>query len=433
MALIVQKYGGTSVANSDRIANVANRVIKAWRDGHKMVVVLSAMAGETDRLIGLGKELAEDPDPRELDVLLATGEQVTVSLFSIFLRSQGVPATSLLSHQARIYTDRAYGRARILGIDTARIKEELKKNRVVTVAGFQGVDEVGNITTLGRGGSDTTAVAMAAALKADRCEIYTDVDGVYTADPRICPKARKLERITYDEMLEMASLGAKVLEIRSVGFARRYGVPLVVRSSFTEAPGTLVTVEDEEMEIVPVSGVALRRNDARVTITRVPDRPGIAVRLFRPVADANIVVDMIIQNTSIEGYTDLTFTVPQGDLKKTLELIRPVAAEVGAQQVVGDENIAKISIVGVGMKNNAGVAARMFEALSGENINILMISTSEIKISCVIEDKYGELAVRVLHDAFDLGQPPPKKNRVQGSKFKSLLDLDLNPTWNFEP
>ena len=409
MALIVQKYGGTSVANADLIANVANRVIKAWRDGHKMVVVLSAMAGETDRLIGLGKELAEDPDPRELDVLLATGEQVTVSLFSIFLRSQGVPATSLLSHQARIYTDRAYGRARILGIDTARIKEELKKNRVVTVAGFQGVDEVGNITTLGRGGSDTTAVAMAAALKADCCEIYTDVDGVYTADPRICPKARKLERITYDEMLEMASLGAKVLEIRSVGFARRYDVPLVVRSSFTEAPGTLVTVEDEKMEIVPVSGVALSRNDARVTITRVPDRPGIAVRLFRPVADANIVVDMIIQNTSIDGHTDLTFTVPQGDLKKTMELIRPVAAEVGAQQVVGDKNIAKISIVGVGMKNNAGVAARMFEALSGENINILMISTSEIKISCVIEDKYGELAVRVLHDAFDLGQPPPKK------------------------
>ena len=312
MSLIVQKYGGTSVANLDRIANVANRVIKGWRDGNKMVVVLSAMAGETDRLMKLGQGLAEDPDPRELDVLLATGEQVTVSLFSIFLHSQGVPATSLLSHQARIYTDRAYGRARILGIDTARIREELKKNRVVTVAGFQGVDEVGNITTLGRGGSDTTAVAMAAALKADCCEIYTDVDGVYTADPRICPKARKIDRITYDEMLEMASLGAKVLEIRSVGFARRYSVPLVVRSSFTETPGTMVTVEDAEMEIVPVSGVALSRNDARVTITRVPDRPGIAVRLFRPVADANIVVDMIIQNTSIEGYTDLTFTVPEG-------------------------------------------------------------------------------------------------------------------------
>jgi aspartate kinase len=409
VAIIVQKYGGTSVADADRIANVANRVVKGWRDGDKMVVVLSAMAGETDRLINLANELAEDPDPRELDVLLATGEQVTVSLFSMFLRSQGVPATSLLSHQARIYTDRAYGRARIIGIDTARVREELKKGRVVTLAGFQGVDEVGNITTLGRGGSDTTAVAVAAALKADLCEIYTDVDGIYTTDPRIYPKARKLERISYDEMLEMSSLGAKVLEIRSVGFAKRYAVPLAVRSSFSDQPGTLVTVEDEEMEEVPVSGVALSRHDARVTITRVPDRPGIAMRLFRPVADANIVVDMIIQNTSIDGYTDLTFTVPQGDLKKALEFIEPVAREIGAQQVLSDEYIAKVSIVGVGMKNNAGVAAKMFEALSGENINILMISTSEIKISCVIEDKYGELAVRVLHDAFGLESPMPKK------------------------
>jgi aspartate kinase len=408
--IIVQKYGGTSVANPDRIANVANRVAKCWRDGNKMVVVLSAMAGETDRLLKLANELAEDPDPRELDVLLATGEQVTVSLFSMFLRSQGVPATSLLSHQARIYTDRAYGRARIIGIDTARVKEELKKGRIVTVAGFQGVDEVGNITTLGRGGSDTTAVAVAAALKADLCEIYTDVDGIYTTDPRLYPKARKLARISYDEMLEMSSLGAKVLEIRSVGFAKRYAVPLAVRSSFSDQPGTLVTVEDEEMEDVPVSGVALSRNDSRVTITRVPDRPGIAVRLFRPVADANIVVDMIIQNTSIDGFTDLTFTVPRGDLKKTLELMGPVAREIGAEQVLSDDDIAKISIVGVGMKNNAGVAARMFEALSGENINILMISTSEIKISCVIEDKYGELAVRALHDAFGLETPPPKKN-----------------------
>jgi aspartate kinase len=407
--LIVQKYGGTSVANPDRIANVANRVIKGWRDGSRMVVVLSAMAGETDRLLKLANELSEEPDPRELDVLLATGEQVTVSLFSMFLRSQGVPATSLLSHQARIYTDRAYGRARIVGIDTGRVREELKKGRVVTVAGFQGVDEVGNITTLGRGGSDTTAVAIAAALKADFCEIYTDVDGVYTTDPRIYPKARKLDRISYDEMLEMASLGAKVLEIRSVGFARRYSLPLVVRSSFSDSPGTLVTVEDEEMEVVPVTGVAISRNDARVTITRVPDRPGIAVRLFRPVADANIVVDMIIQNTSIEGSTDLTFTVPKVDLKKALDLIAPTAQEVGAEQVLSDENIAKVSIVGVGMKNNSGVAARMFEALSAENINILMISTSEIKISCVIQDKYGELAVRVLHDAFGLDLPPDKR------------------------
>jgi aspartate kinase len=320
-----------------------------------------------------------------------------------------VPAASLLSHQARIYTDRSYGRARIIGIDTARIKEELKKNRVVTVAGFQGVDEVGNITTLGRGGSDTTAVAIAAALKADLCEIFTDVDGVYTTDPRIYDKARRLDRISYDEMLEMASLGAKVLEIRSVGFAKRYNVPLRVRSTFTTTPGTLVTAEDEEMEAIPVSGVAFSKNDARVTITRVPDRPGIAVRLFKPVAEANIVVDMIIQNTSIDGLTDLTFTVPKGDLKKTLELMAPVAREIGAQQVLSDENIAKVSIVGVGMRNNAGVAARMFEAMSAAGINILMISTSEIKISCIIEDKFGELAVRVLHDAFDLDQPPPKK------------------------
>jgi aspartate kinase len=410
VALIVQKYGGTSVANVDHIANVANRVVKGWQDGNRMVVVLSAMSGETDRLLNLAKELAEDPDPRELDVLLATGEQVTVSLFSMFLRAQGVPATSLLSHQARIYTDGSYGRARIIGIDTARIREELKKGRVVTVAGFQGVDEVGNITTLGRGGSDTTAVAVAAALKADLCEIYTDVDGVYTTDPRIYPKARVLERISYDEMLEMASLGAKVLEIRSVGFAKRYQVPLRVRSTFTNHPGTLMTVEDEEMEDIPVSGVALSKNDARVTITRVPDRPGIAVRLFRPVAEANIVVDMIIQNTSIDGSTDLTFTVPQGDLKKTLEIIGPVAREIGAQQVLSDKHIAKVSIVGVGMKNNSGVAARMFEALAEENINILMISTSEIKISCIIEDKYGELAVRVLHDAFDLGTPKPRRS-----------------------
>jgi aspartate kinase len=297
-----------------------------------------------------------------------------------------------------------------VGIDTARIREELKKNRVVTVAGFQGVDEVGNITTLGRGGSDTTAVAVAAALKADLCEIYTDVDGVYTTDPRIYPKARRLERISYDEMLEMASLGAKVLEIRSVGFAKRYQVPLRVRSTFTDNPGTLMTVEDEEMEDIPVSGVALSKLDARVTITRVPDRPGIAVRLFRPVAEANIVVDMIIQNTSIDGLTDLTFTVPKGDLQKTLAIVKPTAREIGAQQVLSDPNIAKVSIVGVGMKNNSGVAARMFEALAAENINIMMISTSEIKISCVIEDKYGELAVRVLHDAFGLETPKPKRS-----------------------
>lgn len=407
MALIVQKYGGTSVADPDRIANVANRVAKGWNDGHRMVVVLSAMAGETDRLIRLAKELADPPDPRELDVLLATGEQVTVSLFSMFLRSQGLQATSLLGHQACIYTDRSYGRARIIGIDTTRIREELKKGRIVTVAGFQGVDEIGNITTLGRGGSDTTAVAVAAALKADLCEIYTDVEGVYTTDPRIHPKARLLEKISYDEMLEMASLGAKVLEIRSVGFAKQYNVPLRVRSTFSNHPGTLVCREDAEMEAIPVSGVAFSTNEARVSITRVPDRPGIAARFFEPVAQANIVVDLIIQNTSIDGLTDLTFTVPKGDLAKTLELVGQVAREIGAEQVLSDENIAKVSIVGVGMRNHSGIASRMFAALAGASINIMMISTSEIKISCVIADKYLELAVRVLHDAFGLEQARP--------------------------
>ncbi len=405
MALIVQKYGGTSVADPDRIANVANRVLKSYTEGHRMVVVLSAMAGETDRLIRLAKEMSDPPDPRELDVLLATGEQVTVSLFSMFLRSQGVPAASLLGHQARIYTDRAYGRARIIGIDTTRIREELKKGRIVTVAGFQGVDEVGNITTLGRGGSDTTAVAVAAALKADLCEIYTDVEGVYTTDPRIYHKARLLPKISYDEMLEMASLGAKVLEIRSVGFAKQYQVPLRVRSTFSEHPGTLVCKEDAEMEAIPVSGIAYSRNDARVSILGVPDRPGIAVKFFKPVADANIVVDLIIQNTSVDGLADITFTVPKGDLPQTLKIVREVGREVGSRDILSDENIAKVSIVGVGMRNNAGIAARMFEALAAAGINILMISTSEIKISCVIEDKFTELAVRVLHDAFQLDQP----------------------------
>ncbi|MFZ2089364.1 MAG: aspartate kinase [Desulfobaccales bacterium] len=411
MSLIVQKYGGTSVANPDRIANVANRVMKGVTDGNRMVVVLSAMSGETDRLINLAKELSDPPDARELDVLLATGEQVTVSLFCMFLRSQGIEATSLLGHQACIYTDRAYGRARIIGIDTGRIKELLKKGRVVTIAGFQGVDEVGNITTLGRGGSDTTAVAIAAALKADLCEIYTDVDGVYTTDPRVSERARLLDKIAYDEMLEMASLGAKVLEIRSVGFAKQYRVPLRVRSTFSNHPGTLVCMEDEEMEAIPVSGVAFSRNDARVSITRLPDRPGIAVRFFKPVAAANIVVDLIIQNTSVDGLADITFTVPKGDLAKTLEIVRGVAKEVGAGDVVSDEKIAKISIVGVGMRNNAGVASHMFNALAQAGINIMMISTSEIKISCVIEDKFTELAVRVLHDAFGLETPPTKRTK----------------------
>ena len=409
MALIVQKYGGSSVANPDKIANVANRVLKGYMDGHRMVVVLSAMKGETDRLIDLAKELSDPPDPRELDVILATGEQVTVSLFSIFLKAQGADSTSLLGHQACIYTDRAYGRARIVGIDTTRIRELLKKGRIVTVAGFQGVDEVGNITTLGRGGSDTTAVAVAAALKADLCEIYTDVEGVFTTDPRICPKARLLPKISYDEMLEMSSLGAKVLEIRSVGFAKQYKVPLRVRSTFSDHPGTLVCTEDEEMEAIPVSGVAFSTQEARVSITGLPDRPGIAVKFFDAVAKANIVVDLIIQNTSIDGLADITFTVPKGDLPKTLEIVNQVGQELGVRQVLSDPHITKVSIVGVGMRNNAGIASRMFAALAGAGINIMMISTSEIKISCVIEDKFTELAVRVLHDAFGLDQPRPAK------------------------
>jgi len=412
LPLIVQKYGGTSVADPDRIANVANRALKGVMDGNKMVVVLSAMSGETDRLINLARELGDPPDPRELDVLLASGEQVTVSLFSMFLRNQGVDATSLLGHQACIYTDRSYGRARIIGIDTGRIREELKKGRIVTVAGFQGVDEGGNITTLGRGGSDTTAVAVAAALKADLCEIYTDVDGVYTTDPHLYDKARLLDKIAYDEMLEMASLGAKVLEIRSVGFAKQYGIPLRVRSTFSTHPGTLVCEEDEEMEAIPVSGVAFSRNEARISITRVPDRPGIAKLFFQPVANANIVVDLIIQNTSIDGITDLTFTVPKADLAKTLELVNAVAQEVGAGEVLSDEEIAKVSIVGVGMRNNAGVASHMFAALAQAGINIMMISTSEIKISCVIEDKYTELAIRVLHDAFNLETSPSQRAEI---------------------
>jgi len=405
VALIVQKYGGSSVADPDKIANVANRVLKGYMDGHRMVVVLSAMQGETDRLINLAREMGDPPDPRELDVILATGEQVTVSLFSMFLKAEGVHTTSLLGHQACIYTDKAYGRARIVGIDASRIKELLKKGRIVTVAGFQGVDEVGNITTLGRGGSDTTAVAVAAALKADLCEIYTDVEGVFTTDPRVCKQAQLLPKISYDEMLEMASLGAKVLEIRSVGFAKHYNVHLRVRSTFSEHPGTLVCPEDEEMEAIPVSGVAFSTQEARVSITGVPDRPGIAARFFEAVAQANIVVDLIIQNSSVDGRADITFTVPKGDLLRTLEIVQQVGKEVGTREILSDEHIAKVSIVGVGMRNNAGVASRMFAALSQAGINIMMISTSEIKISCVIEDKFTELAVRVLHDAFGLDQP----------------------------
>jgi aspartate kinase len=406
MALIVQKYGGTSVGSIEKIRNVAKKVLEDYKQGNSMVVVLSAMAGQTDGLIRLAREMCDDPDPRELDVLMATGEQVSVALFAMAVKSMGYDARSLLGFQAAIRTDRLYGKARIQEIDASRILTELEKNRIVAVAGFQGLDEKGNITTLGRGGSDTTAVALAAALHADVCEIYTDVQGVYTTDPSICPKARKMDAISYDEMLELASLGAKVLEIRSVEFAKKYNVPIHVRSTFTQERGTMVVAETKDMEKVLVSGVAYNKNEARITVKRVPDQPGTAARVFEPIFRAGIIVDMIVQNTSEDGSTDLTFTVAKADFQKSMKLVSEVARQIRAEKVLGDENISKVSIVGVGMRNHAGVAQKMFHILAKENINIIMISTSEIKISCVIEEKYTELAVRVLHEAFELENDP---------------------------
>ncbi len=402
MALIVQKYGGTSVGSIEKIRNVAERVLEYHRDGHRMVVVLSAMAGQTDSLIKLARQMTDDPDPRELDVLMATGEQVTVALFAMAVKSLGHDALSLLAFQASIHTDRLYGKAHIRDIDNQRIRKELDNNRIISVAGFQGLDSDGNITTLGRGGSDTTAVALAASLNADCCEIFTDVEGVYTTDPNICPKARKMERISYEEMLEMASLGAKVLEIRAVEFAKKFNVPIHVRSTFSREEGTMVIAETKDMEKLLVSSVAYNKNEARVTIKKVPDRPGIAARIFEPVFDSGIVVDMILQNTSEDGITDLTFTVPKPDFLKTMKLVSKVAEDIEAEKVLGDEDIAKVSVIGVGMRSHAGVAMKMFHTLAAENINVMMISTSEIKISCVIEEKYTELAVRVLHEAFGL-------------------------------
>jgi aspartate kinase len=402
MALIVQKYGGTSVGSIEKIKTVAGRVIECHEEGNQMVVVLSAMAGQTDFLIQQAFEMTDNPDPRELDVLMATGEQVSVALFSMAVKAMGHDCCSLLGFQVAIHTSDLYGKARINEISTERLKKELEKDRIVAVAGFQGLDDRGNITTLGRGGSDTTGVALAAALKADVCEIFTDVEGVYTTDPNMCPKARKLDVISYDEMLEMASLGAKVLQIRSVEFAKKYNVPIHVRSTFVKERGTMVVAETKDMEKVLVSGVAYDRNQARITIKRAPDRPGIASRLFEPVLKSGIIVDMIVQNTSEEGFTDLTFTVAKSDFYKTLKLVGDVAQEVGAEKVLGDENISKVSVIGVGMRSHAGVAQKMFQALADENINIMMISTSEIKISCIIEEKYTELAVRVLHKVFGL-------------------------------
>jgi aspartate kinase len=402
MKLVVQKFGGTSVADPERIMNVAKRVAKTYDQGNDVVVILSAMAGVTDNLIEMAQKVTESPDSRELDVLLATGEQTTCALLAMNLKSMNYPAQSLMGHQAEVVTDHCFGNARILDIKAGRIRKLLDKRHIVVVAGFQGCDPHGNITTLGRGGSDTSAVAIAAAIKADVCEIYTDVDGIYTADPNICPRARKLDTISYDEMLNMASLGAKVLQIRSVGFAKRYKIPVHVRSSFSKEEGTMVVDEDSGMERLVVSGVTHDNNQARITLKKVPDQPGIAAKIFTPIAEAGIVVDMIIQNTRAGGQTDLTFTVPRNDFKRALELQKKVAVDTGAEKVFGDENIAKISVIGVGMKDHSGVASKMFATLARENINISMISTSEIRISCVIEEKYTELAVRVLHSAFDL-------------------------------
>ncbi len=402
MSLIVQKFGGTSVADIERIRNVADRVIKTFDQGHDVVVILSAMAGITDNLIGMAQKVSDTPDKRELDVLLATGEQTTSALLAMILKSLDYPAESLLGHQAEVVTDQCFGNARIVDIRTDRIKALLGNRIIVVIAGFQGCDPQGNITTLGRGGSDTSAVAIAAALKADVCEIYTDVDGIYTADPNICDKARKLKAISYDEMLNMASLGAKVLQIRSVGFAKKYNIPVHVRSSFSEEEGTMVVNEDSGMERLVVSGVTQDKNQARITLKKVPDQPGVAAKIFGPIAESGIVVDMIIQNTRAGGQTDLTFTVPNASYKTALEVENQVAKEIGAEDVFGDENIAKVSVIGVGMKDHSGVAAKMFTTLAAENINIILISTSEIRISCIIEEKYTELAVRVLHTAFGL-------------------------------
>jgi aspartate kinase len=396
----VQKYGGTSIGSIDRIKHVAAKVAAAKRAGHDLVVVVSAMAGETNRLIALAHEVSEQPDEREKDVLLASGEQVSVALLTLALKELGQPARSYLGHQVRIETDNAYGKARILSIDSTKIVQALGAGEIVIVAGFQGVDEDDNITTLGRGGSDTSAVALAAFLSAGACEIYTDVEGVFTTDPGICPDARKLQRISYEEMIELASTGAKVLEIRSVEFAKKFSVPVHVRSTFSEVEGTWLVAEEESMSDVLVSGVACDKNEAKITLVRVPDRPGLAAQIFGPIADAHIVVDMIIQNASEDGTTDLTFTVPKADHKKARAIVENALPALHAKGIRVDTDIAKVSVVGVGMRTHAGVAAKMFQVLAQEGINIEMISTSEIKISVVIDAKYTELAVRVLHDAF---------------------------------
>ena len=408
MALIVQKFGGTSVGTIERIQHVAQRVKRHRDAGDDVVVVVSAMSGETNRLIGLAAEISDAPSPREMDVLVSTGEQVTIALLCLALQEIGCDARSYTGAQVHILTDSAHSKARIMDIDHARVCADIKAGRVVVVAGFQGVDERGDITTLGRGGSDTTAVAMAAALDADECQIFTDVDGVYTTDPRVEPKARKLDHITFEEMLEMASLGSKVLQIRSVEFAGKYNVPLRVLSSFEDGgEGTLISLEDEVVEAAKISGIAFNRDEAKLTIRGVPDHPGVAYQILGPVGEANVEVDMIVQNIANDGTTDFTFTVNRTDYNKALEILERVSSALGARQVVGDDKIVKLSLVGVGMRSHAGIAAKMFETLSREGINIQMISTSEIKISVVVDEKYLELGVRALHDAFELAGESP--------------------------
>ncbi|MBG0776450.1 MAG: aspartate kinase [Desulfovibrionaceae bacterium] len=402
MRILVQKFGGTSVRNLECMQQVERKVLHALDEGYKVITVLSAMSGETDRLLELARQWSRRPDPAEKDVLVATGEQVSVALFTMLLKDRGLKARSVLGFQAAITTDDAYCKARIHEIDTDRLLEMLEAHDVLVVAGFQGCDPDRRITTLGRGGSDTSAVALAAAVKAERCDIYTDVDGVYTTDPNICSKARKMKKISYDVMLEFAGMGAKVLQIRSVEFAKKFNVPVQVRSTFTDGPGTLVTKEDDTMEAVMVSGIAYDKDQCRITVRQVPDRPGIAAAIFTPLAAAKILVDMIIQNASLDGKTDMTFTICRGDLDQTLEILEGVKAELGAGEVLYDTQVCKVSAIGVGMRNHSGVAAKMFTTLKKENINILMISTSEIKITCLIEEKYTELAVRTLHDVFEL-------------------------------
>jgi len=409
VALFVVKFGGTSVGSVERIGAAADRIVRERAQGHDVIAVVSAMSGETNRLLALAHEIHPQPPARELDVLLSTGEQVTIALLAMALLQRGCDARSYTGGQVHIRTDNVHGKARIVAIDDTRVRRDLAAGRVVVVAGFQGEDEDGNITTLGRGGSDTTAVAMAAALKADECRIYTDVDGVYTTDPRIVPEARRLDRITVEEMLELASLGAKVLQIRSVEFAGKYRVPLRVLSSFEDGPGTLITYEDTAMEQVLISGIAFNRDEAKLTVVGVPDRPGIAYRVLGPMAGAHINIDMIIQNVGADGTTDLTFTVHRSECAKALELLKNTAKELSAREVTVDDRIVKLSVVGVGMRSHAGVAATMFQTLAAEGINIQMISTSEIKISVVVEEKYLELAVRSLHKAFGLEHAPEEQ------------------------